>query len=76
MRFVTLSAFALLLAGQGTRITTQCAHGLTDFQLALALNIIIGGSVGNVTAQSFVTVQDDALNTQVTHSERFWLTSC
>jgi hypothetical protein len=48
----------------------------TDFQLALALNIVIGGSVGNVTADNFLTVQDDALTSQVGHSEKIWPTFC
>lgn len=32
---------------------------------ALALNIAIGGSVGNVSANNFVTVQDTSLTNQV-----------
>jgi hypothetical protein len=32
---------------------------------ALALNIVIGGSVGNVTADNFLTVQDSTLNNLV-----------
>jgi hypothetical protein len=31
---------------------------------ALALNIVIGGSVGNVTADNFLTVQDSTLTSQ------------
>ena len=34
---------------------------------ALALNIVIGGSVGNVTADQFLTVQDNDLTTKVRH---------
>ena len=33
--------------------------------IALALNIVIGGSVGNVTADDFLTVQDSTLTNQV-----------
>ncbi|KAH9993021.1 hypothetical protein BJV77DRAFT_944654, partial [Russula vinacea] len=31
---------------------------------ALALNIVIGGSVGNITADNFLTVQDSSLTSQ------------
>jgi hypothetical protein len=38
-------------------------------QAALALNIAIGGSVGNVTADNFLTVQDNDLTTKVRHTQ-------
>ncbi len=38
---------------------------LTPYWVALALNIVIGGSVGNVTADNFLTVQDSTLTNQV-----------
>jgi hypothetical protein len=43
---------------------------------ALALNISIGGSVGNVTADRFLTVQDDRLTSQVCHTETTRFMSC
>jgi hypothetical protein len=36
-------------------------------RVALALNIVIGGSVGNVTADNFLTVQDSTLTNLVRH---------
>ncbi|KAI0296997.1 hypothetical protein B0F90DRAFT_1811200 [Multifurca ochricompacta] len=40
---------------------------LFAFALALAgqaLNVVIGGSIGNITADNFLTVQDDSLTSQ------------
>jgi hypothetical protein len=73
MHFITLFAFALALAGQGMNhrpmhLTCNVLR-LTYFESALALNIVIGGSVGNVSASDFLTVQDADLTSRVRHSE-------
>ena len=73
MQFFTLFAFAFALAGQGMNhrpMHLTCnVLGLTYFESALALNIVIGGSVGNVSASDFLTVQDADLTNKVRHSE-------
>jgi hypothetical protein len=48
MRLITIFVLPFLLAGQA----------------ALALNIAIGGSVGNISANDIVTVQDNGLTNQ------------
>ena len=74
MRLLTIFGFSVLLAGQGKydSLAARCATRCSDHvlpQAALALNIAIGGSVGNVTADKFLTVQDDDLTTKVRHTE-------
>lgn len=73
MQLLTIFGFFVLLAGQGMihwpyaaprGVLTMCFT-----QAALALNIVIGGSVGNVTADQFLTVQDNDLTTKVRRTE-------
>jgi hypothetical protein len=70
MRSFFLFAFALMLAGQGKSYRWSCTgvSELMSLRVALALNIVIGGSVGNVTANNFLTVQDSTLTNEVRHS--------
>lgn len=73
MRFFTIFGFSVLLAGQGMihwpRAAPRGVLTMCYTQAALALNIAIGGSVGNVTENNFLTVQDNDLTTKVRHSE-------
>jgi len=73
MRLLTIFSFFVLLAGQGMihwpRAAPRGVLTMCFTQAALALNIVIGGSVGNVTADKFLTVQDNDLTTKVRHTE-------
>jgi len=70
MHFTAIFGFAVLLAGQGmvrywpqAKPTQHADHAFP--RAALALNIAIGGSIGSIPADQFLTVQDSGLTTQV-----------
>jgi hypothetical protein len=75
MRFLAIFGASVLLAGQGMAhevraASTRCfSPYIVTPVAALALNITVGGSVGTVSADSFLTVQDNDLNTQVRYTE-------
>lgn len=72
MRLITIFVLPFLLAGQGIIqcVLTKCCYvTYTLTAAALALNIAVGGSAGNISLNDFVTVQDSDLTSQVWYTD-------